>query len=173
MTINCKDCGRTTPKFGRNIVEYKLCTECFRSKQSGLAKSKDQKEQSESKTAAVSQSGAFEVLNRASKKPTVGGTVHNLVFNVRSGWQTKNSKEQPMVTLEAQVDCNAYTQNGYKCPVAKKRHRCLVMPHGPEHDTAAGTEEAGSIVPMNRKMRAVNNEEIALSGATSFTLCRP
>ena len=83
VTINCKDCGKTTPKFGRNrrrkIVEYKLCTECFRAKQSGQAESKDQKELSDSKTAAVSQSGTFEVLgamqNRASKKPTVQGTV--------------------------------------------------------------------------------------------------
>ena len=38
-TIDCKECGKTTPKFGRNrkgkVVEYKLCTECFRSKQAG------------------------------------------------------------------------------------------------------------------------------------------
>ena len=64
--------------------------------------------------------------NGASKKPTVQGTVDNLVFDAHYGWQTKNSKEQPMVTLEAQVDCNAYTQIGYKCPVAKKTVvRCI------------------------------------------------
>ena len=184
VTINCKDCGKTTPKFGRNrrrkIVEYKLCTECFRAKQSGQAESKDQKELSDSKTAAVSQSGTFEVLgamhNGASKKPTVQGTVDNLVFDAHSGWQTKNSKEQPMVTLEAQVDCNAYTQIGYKCPVAKKTvvrcisdtgaQSCLM---GQNTTRQLGLKER-DLVPVSRKMRAVNNEEITLSGVTFLTL---
>ena len=184
VTINCKECGSTTPKFGRNrrgkVVEYKLCTECFRNKCKGKKGSNEDKEQP-NKTAVVSQSGVFEVLGAIDTgKPTKAvkrGAVDNLVFDPHTGWQLKNSKAQPMVKLKARVDVDAYKQIGYTCPSIKPTMLQCISDTGAQSclmglNTAKqlGLKES-DLVPVSRKMRAVNNEDIALNGAVFLTLC--
>ena len=65
----------------------------------------------------------FEVLgavHNKSSQSTKRVAVDNLVFDDDAGWQSKNSKKQPRVTLEVDVDSTAYAKVRYKCPIIRK-----------------------------------------------------
>ena len=184
VTINCKECGKSTRKFGRNrwgkVVEYTLCTSCFQLKRQSQKESKERKEQSDSSAAAISQSGVFEAIGvmhistgEASREQ---GPVDNLIFDSHHGWQAKSSKKQPTVTLEAEIDRDAYAHIGHRCPAARKMTVICISDSGAQSCLMGlntlrhiGIQEQ-DLVPVNRRMRAVNNKEIALAGAAFITL---
>ncbi len=198
--VNCGDCGKATPKFGRNrrgkVVEYRLCTECFRARrpedsQAPTGRPERRPQAQQQKNAAISDSrpdprtvtsdsGVFEMLgalrNSFALKPPAQGSVDNLVYDTRSGWQSRNSKRHPMVTLSAELDSEAYVHIGCTCPVAGRitvpcisdtgAQSCLM---GLNTMRQLGMTES-DLVPVARKMRAVNDEEISLSGAAFLRL---
>lgn len=189
QTTSCNTCGKTTPKFGRNrrgrVVEYKWCTECFRARRQGSSVRKDQNECSggddpDSKHAAISESGVFDLLgavhNVVPNNPTSRGTIDNLVFDARMGWRSMNSKRHPVVTLVAEIDCKAYDHIGYKRPKARKTVVQCISDTGAQSCLMglSTVRQLGlkkqDLVPVSKRMRAVNDEEITLSGAAFLSL---
>ena len=57
---------------------------------------------------------------KKSDKKTEKALIDNLVFDTKSGWQAKDAKKQPTITLECHIDSNAYAYVRYQCPVGKK-----------------------------------------------------
>ena len=96
VTIDCKECGKTTPKFGRNrkgkVVEYKMCTECFRNKRAGQTLSSSKNEKAEKNAAGVtvwSVQGAWGSTQQVIPVCKKQVAVDNLVFDDYAGWQSK------------------------------------------------------------------------------------
>lgn len=209
ITISCKECGKVTPKFGRNRrgkqVEYSMCVDCFRASRSRQTGSKPPKDNN---SPTIAQDGLFEALGtlcegtkfdnsatlgttairnatlyedkmshgNSSIMQTAQATIDNLVFDTKSGWQVRDSKKQPTIALEATIDQDAYAHIGRRCPSGNKAvlqcisdtgaQACLMGLPAMKH---LGLKQA-DLVPVKRKMRAVNRQEISLHGAAFLKL---